>query len=64
MPTKNEVFWINSPNEIEGTIGKMLTKDSKDVVDAAKKWFEKINQHPPQLASERIWTAIGEICKK
>ena len=31
---------------------------------AAEKWFEKINQHPPQKASERIWEAIEQIIKK
>ncbi len=64
MPTNNAVFWINSPNTIAEIIEKMLTKDSKVTVAAAQKWFEKINQHPPEKASERIWNAIGEICKK
>ena len=64
MPTNNVVFWINSANTIAEIIEKMLTKDSKVTVAAAQKWFEKINQHPPEKASERIWNAIGEICKK
>ena len=64
MPTNNVVFWINSTNTIAEIIEKMLTKDSKVTVAAAQKWFEKINQHPPEKASERIWNAIGEICKK
>lgn len=64
MPTNNVVFWINSANTIAEIIEKMLTKDSKVTVPAAQKWFEKINQHPPEKASERIWNAIGEICKK
>ena len=64
MPTNNAVFWINSPNTIAEIIEKMLTKDSKVTVAAAQKWFEKINQHPPEKASERIWNAIDEICKK
>lgn len=64
MPTNNAVFWINSANTIAEIIEKMLTKDSKVTVAAAQKWFEKINQHPPEKASERIWNAIGEICKK
>ena len=64
MPTNNVVFWINSANTIAEIIEKMLTKDSKVTVAAAQKWFEKINQNPPEKASERIWNAIGEICKK
>ena len=64
MPTNNVVFWINSTNTIAEIIEKMLTKDSKVTVAAAQKWFEKINQHPPEKASERIWNAIDEICKK
>jgi hypothetical protein len=64
MPSKDAVFWINSPNDIESIVQKMLGSDSDKVIGNAQKWFEKINQHPPQLASERIWNAINEICKK
>ena len=64
MPTKDSVFWINNPDEIETVVGKMMSEESSNVVDNAKKWFEKINQHPPQIASERIWDAITKICKK
>jgi hypothetical protein len=63
MPSKDSVFWINNPNDMEQLVGKMLGNDSKTVIENAQKWFEKINQHPPQLASERIWNAINEICK-
>lgn len=64
MPTKNVVFWINSPNEISKKIEMILTNDSKEIVGEAKNWFEKINQHPPELASENIWTAIETIIEK
>lgn len=64
MPSKDSVYWINNPNEIEVIVEKMLSKDSDKVIANAQKWFEKINQHPPQMASERIWNAINEICKK
>ncbi|HNP32567.1 MAG TPA: UDP-glycosyltransferase [Flavobacterium sp.] len=64
MPSKDAVFWINNPNEMQHIIEKMLDKDSVKVVESAQKWFEKINQHPPQMASERIWNAINEICKE
>lgn len=64
MPTPEVVFWINNPNELEEVIEKMLSNDASKVVKNAQKWFEKINQHPPEKASERIWNAIDEICKK
>lgn len=63
MPSKDCVFWINSPNEIPQIIEKMFSNDALPVVENAHKWFEKINQHPPQLASERIWNAIDTIIK-
>ncbi len=63
MPSKDAVFWINSPAEMAHIIEKMLSADANPVIENAKKWFEKINQQPAQLASERIWSAINEICK-
>jgi len=64
MPSKDSVFWINGPNEMEQILEKALNSDANKVVANAQQWFEKINQHPPEKASERIWNAIGEICKK
>ena len=64
MPSKEAVFWINSPNEIAETIEKMLSHDSEKVIKNAQLWFEKINQHSPELASERIWDAIAKIIDK
>lgn len=64
MPSKEAVFWINNPAEMETVVKKMMGAESANVVENAQKWFEKINQHPPQLASERIWNAINEICKQ
>jgi hypothetical protein len=63
MPSKDSVFWINSPDEMKQIVEKMLSNNAAKVVENAQKWFEKINQHPPQLASERIWNALEEICK-
>lgn len=61
MPTEDSVYWINNSNEIADTIEKMLRNDSQKVIKNAQKWFEKINQHPAELASSRIWEAIEEI---
>jgi len=63
MPSKQAVFWINSPNDMEDIVMEMLGDKTKNIVLHAQEWFEKINQHPPQFASERIWDAITEICK-
>jgi hypothetical protein len=63
MPSKDAVFWINNPNEMGEVIEKMLSNDATNVVMNAKNWFKKINQHPPELGSERIWNAIEEIIK-
>lgn len=62
MPNKKSVFWIDSPHQIESILEEMVQTTSQSVVKYAQEWFEKINQHPPQLASERIWNEIIEIC--
>lgn len=64
MPSKDCVFWINNPDKIAEIIEKMLSNDAKKVIENAQKWFEKINQNPPELASERIWEAITKIIDK
>jgi hypothetical protein len=61
MPNKNSVFWINHPNEIDDYIAEILDQKAGNIIANAKQWFEIINQHPPQLASERIWTAFDEL---
>lgn len=64
MPSKNAVFWVNSSNEMENTVQKMLGNEAASVVSNAKQWFEKINQQPADKASERIWNAIEQIIEK
>lgn len=53
MPSHDSVLWIDSPQSIATVIVKGLT-DSGAIVAAAQSWFEKINQHPTNSASERI----------
>jgi UDP-N-acetylglucosamine:LPS N-acetylglucosamine transferase len=60
----NAVVWLNSPDEIADKIEIMLSDKAQKVVENAQEWFEKINQHPAQEASNRIWEAIDQICKK
>lgn len=64
MPSKDSVFWINSPNAMMEIVEQMMGSKAKEVISNAGQWFEKINQQPPQQASERIWNAINEICKE
>lgn len=63
MPA-NAVVWLNAPDEIAAKIELMLSDDAQRVVANAKEWFKKINQHPAEDASQRIWDGIAEICKK
>ncbi|MFB9088215.1 UDP-glycosyltransferase [Flavobacterium paronense] len=62
MPSQEVVFWINNPEEMATAILNAMSKNEK-ILRQAGKWFEKINQNPPQLASERIWNAIDKIIK-
>lgn len=64
MESKDSVIYLDSPDEIGGKIENVLNNNHQMNLDAANKWFRKINQYPPQLASERIWDAINEICKE
>jgi hypothetical protein len=63
MPSQEVVFWINSPEEMSTAILKAIS-DSEKTLEQAQNWFEIINQHPPEKASERIWNAIEIILKK
>ncbi|MFM2369781.1 MAG: hypothetical protein RL619_2094 [Bacteroidota bacterium] len=63
MPT-DAVVWLNSPDEIADKIEMMLGDEAQKVVANAQEWFEKINQHPAQDASKRIWDGIAKICNK
>lgn len=64
MPHKDSVFWLTNPEEIDVEIEKILNKTDMNIVQNAQNWFEIINQHPPEKASERIWSAIEIITKK
>lgn len=60
----NAVVWLNSPDEIADKIEMLLSDEAQKVVENAQEWFEKINLHPAHEASNRIWEAIDQICKK
>ncbi len=63
MPTGEEVFWLNSKKEIPAKLEQALGSGS-DRVQNTVKWFEQINLHPPQKASERIWEVMDQIKRK
>lgn len=63
MPSQDVVFWLDNPQEMASDILKALS-NNKIILQHAQKWFQKINQHPPEKASERIWSAIEKIIEK
>jgi len=62
MPSGEEVFWIKGKDEIRHKLTKSFTEGQKKA-ENAKLWFEKINQYPPQSASQRIWEQVEKIYK-
>jgi len=60
MPNKNAVLWLNAPEDIKEKI-KIGLEQSAKTIENAQKWFEIINQHPPENVSDRIWKAIKII---
>ena len=63
MPNNNSVIWIDDPEAIAETIENAIVTNSL-IIENARKWFEIINQHPPQKASKRIWEGIKTIISK
>ncbi|RMA57987.1 glycosyltransferase family protein [Ulvibacter antarcticus] len=63
MPTPEAVVWFNNTDEISEKIEKMLS-GTPEILKGAQQWFEKINLHPPQEASQRIWNSIDQIVDK
>lgn len=63
MPNKDAVVWVNNPDEMADKIEKLLAHKAIAVKNAAL-WFEKINQHPVDKASERILNSIKQIINR
>lgn len=60
MPSGEEVFWLNSKNEIEDKLEEaLLNPNSK--IQKALEWFTRINISPAEKASERIWKNISSL---
>ena len=60
MPQKKPVLWIRSKEELKEKLIIALG-GAEGTVAGAKEWFQKINQHPPQKGSERIWEVINGL---
>ncbi|TXE05848.1 UDP-glycosyltransferase [Gelidibacter salicanalis] len=61
-PTDAVVIWLNHPNDIATSIAALL-EHPHPTVSAANLWYEKINEHPANFASTRIWDSIETIIK-
>ncbi len=60
MPSRDCVAWLNDAESIASTIESLL-ENKTETVAAAKKWFQKINAHPVDKASVRIFEAFDTI---
>ncbi len=60
MPAKPPIFWLRNEKELP-TILATLDLNKKEIIEAAQTWFQTINQHPAQNASEQIWEGIDKI---
>ncbi|MGI0107872.1 UDP-glycosyltransferase [Salinimicrobium sp. WS361] len=63
MPSTKTVFWVNSRKKISKKLELALAAKPEDLKET-RKWFKKINIHPPQEASQRIWEEIERITMK
>ena len=63
MPSQEVVFWFSDPEEMATDILNALSNNNR-TLEQAQQWFQKINLHPPEKASERIWNAIEKIIEK
>ena len=60
MPSKDAVIWLQSKEEMEEKIRSALD-GSAQTFEKAQEWFKKINAHPPEMASGRIWEEIRAV---
>lgn len=63
MPTGEEVIWLRSKEEIAPKL-EFALKGVPKQVEAAKKWFEKINVPPAKHANFRLWENMECIWKE
>lgn len=58
MPENHAVYWIDSKKDCKKIILKAI-ESPLDRVEAAERWFKKINHYPFNKASDRIWENIS-----
>jgi len=63
MPSREAVGWVKSKQELKLRVKELLV-EPQPVVAEAQKWLERINMHPVEKASERIWEKIEQIIDK
>ncbi|MBZ9729731.1 UDP-glycosyltransferase [Salegentibacter sp. JZCK2] len=60
MPIREEVYWLNSKDEIPSKLEEAL-KDPNEKAQKALEWFNRINQEPADKASVRIWDFVKVV---
>lgn len=60
MPKEAPVYWLNNPEALPEILTN-LDHPKENTLEAARSWFQTINEHPPQKASQRIWEGIEKI---
>lgn len=60
MPSKNNVIWINSAEDLTDKIEQALNV-CEDNSSSAKEWFDKIIGKQPTKSSQKMWQAMDMI---
>ena len=60
MPSKDAVLWLNSEEDISDKIKHVIDKKNNTLTHT-EDWFKRINKHPFDKASERIWDTFETI---
>jgi len=60
MPKEAPVYWLKDIDQLPMILTN-LGENKAAIIKSAQNWFETINQHPPQKASEHIWEGINKI---
>ncbi|MDR5589688.1 UDP-glycosyltransferase [Christiangramia sp. SM2212] len=63
MLSEKPVLWINSKKEIKEKIQEVINGETAQLLKDANTWFKRINCHPSQNASKRIWTFLDKLSR-
>ena len=64
MPSQESVIWLENELDIDHKIEMVMNDKHHKNLEASKKWFQIINDHPVENASVRIWDNIDTIISK